>query len=59
MKVSIEETKTGKETLHVAGVDALGGPFDLFKTIRIDGAPGAHRLLKESQMGDNMFTIRL
>jgi len=48
VKVAIQESKTGKETLRVTGMDALGGPFDLFKAVKVDGTPGAQRQLKES-----------
>ena len=47
VKVSIEESKTGKETLHVAGMDRLGGPYSLFKAVKIDGALRAHSALTE------------
>ena len=47
VKVQIEETKSGRETLHVTGMDKTGGPFDLFKGIKIDGVLSAHRSLSE------------
>jgi len=59
VKVRIEESKTGKETLHVSGMDRSGGPFDLFRSIKVDGALGAHKVLTEEQMQNNVFQIEL
>lgn len=55
MKVELEESKSGKETLHVYGVDKSGGPYDLFKSVNIDGSLGAHSVLSEAQMKNDSF----
>ena len=48
VKVQIEENKKEKqETLHVSGIDKSGGPFDLFRYVKIDGALGGHQALRE------------
>ena len=44
-KVKLEESKSGNETLVVEGMDANGGPFDLFKKIKIQGKIGSKFVL--------------
>ena len=59
MKVELEVSKSGKETLHAYGVDKLGGPYDLFKAINIDGSLGAHSVLSEAQMKNENHLVQL
>ena len=37
MRVKLENLDQGKEKITVAGIDRTGGPFTLFKSIRING----------------------
>ena len=37
LNAKIEESKTGKETFKVAGITEEGKPYDLFKSIKING----------------------
>ena len=59
VKVKLEESKFGKETLHVSGMDKLGGTYELFQKVGVDGASGASHVLKEAQMKENTFAIDL
>ena len=59
MKVELEESKSGKETLHVYGIDKSGGPYDLFKSVFIEGSLGAHSVLNEAQMKNDTYKIEL
>lgn len=34
---SLEESKTGKETLKIKGITEDGAPYDIFKSQKIDG----------------------
>lgn len=43
VKVQLEESKTGKETVVVNGIDKLGGTFDLFKSVKINGSIGYNK----------------
>ena len=50
----IEESKTGKETLKVSGITDDGSPYDLFKTVKIDGKLAqTHNLTPAQQEGNN------
>ena len=46
----IEESKTGKETLKVNGITEDGSPYDIFKTIKIDGKITNIHNLTEAQI---------
>ena len=59
-KVQLEESKSGKEVLTVHGMDANGGPFDLFKKAKIEGKLGFRSALNEEQMqSKTKYTISL
>jgi len=58
LKCSIESNQ-GKETIKVEGIDSCGGPYDLFKSITINGAAGANRTLSPKEIQNDGIEISL
>jgi len=52
VKCSIEESKTGKETLKINGIDGNGATYDLFKGVSINGTAGNSAVIPEPLMVD-------
>lgn len=50
VKCAIEESKTGKETLKVSGIDGNGSAYDLFKGVSINGKAMSSSVIPEQQM---------
>ena len=53
IEAEIEETKSGKEILHINGITDHGEQYDLFKNVLIDGTSGYRKALSETEMKDN------
>jgi len=50
VKCSIEESKTGKETLKISGIDGNGAAYDLFKGATVNGTAGKSAVIPEQKM---------
>ena len=45
--IELEETKSGREIVHVSGLDTTGRPFDLFRHVQINSQKGSRVVLSE------------
>lgn len=53
------ESKQGKETISVEGIDNCGGPYDLFKSIKINGSIGDSKTLTPKEIQNDGIEISL
>ena len=59
LNAKIEESKTGKEILKVAGITEDGSPYEIFKSIKIDGKVAKMHHLTEQQIIDKTTKFNL
>lgn len=49
-KVELDESKSGKESIRVSGIDYTGMSYEIFKNIQINGQNGEEYILKEDEI---------
>ena len=60
VEIELEETKSGKEIIHLSGITESGNPYDLFRSVAVNNSVGYSYSLNPNQLkNDTEFAIKL